>query len=85
MIIGSWVDARGGARTVALALVDPVPGFRVYNVASPTSGTADPSREVANRWFPGIPVADDLGEYESLMSTRKIQVELGFVAEHDWR
>ncbi|GGF38907.1 UDP-glucose 4-epimerase [Microbacterium sorbitolivorans] len=84
-LIGSWVDARDGARAVALALADPVPGFRVYNVASPTSGTADPSRAVAARWFPGTPVASDLGEYESLMSTRKIQAELGFVAEHDWR
>jgi hypothetical protein len=29
-------------------------------------------------------VADDLGEFESLMSTRKIRA-LGFAAEHDWR
>jgi len=84
-LIGSWIDARDGAKAVALALADPVPGFRVYNVASPASGTADPSRVVAARWFPGTPIADDLGEYESLMSTRKIQAELGFLAEHDWR
>lgn len=84
-LIGSWIDARDGAKAVALALADRVPGFRVYNVASPASGTADPSRVVAARWFPGTPIAGDLGEYESLMSTRKIQAELGFVAEHDWR
>ena len=84
-LIGSWVDARDGAKAVSLALAKPEPGFRIYNVAAPTSGTADPSREVATRWFPGTPVADDLGEYESLMSTRKIQAELGFTADHDWR
>lgn len=84
-LIGSWIDARDGARAVSLALHHAAPGFRIYNVAAPTSGMVDPSRTVAERWFPGTPVADDLGEYESLMSTRKIQRELGFTAEHDWR
>lgn len=84
-LIGSWIDARDGALAISLALKNPVPGFRIYNVAAPTSGTADPSRVVAERWFPGTPVAADLGEFESLMSTRKIQSELGFTAEHDWR
>jgi nucleoside-diphosphate-sugar epimerase len=84
-LLGSWVDARDGARAVSLALAAATPGFRVYNVAAPTSGTAAPSREVAERWFPGTRVADDLGEYESLLSTRKIERELGFTAAHDWR
>ncbi|MET0861809.1 MAG: NAD(P)-dependent oxidoreductase [Microbacterium sp.] len=84
-LIGSWVDARDGAAAVALALEAARPGYRVYNVASPTSGSAIPSRELAAQWFPGVPVADDLGEFESLMSTRAIQRELGFAASHDWR
>ncbi|GAA3758215.1 NAD(P)-dependent oxidoreductase [Microbacterium kribbense] len=84
-LIGSWVDARDGAHAVALALAAATPGYRVYNVASPTSGTATSSRVLAERWFPGVPIADDLGEFESLMSTRKIVRELGFAAEHDWR
>ena len=84
-LIGSWVDARDGALAVALALAAAEPGFRVYNVAAPESGNAAPSREVAERWFPGTPVAADLGEFESLMSTRQIQRGAGFGAEHDWR
>jgi nucleoside-diphosphate-sugar epimerase len=84
-LIGSWIDARDGALAVALALGAAQPGYEVYNVAAPESGTLAPSREVAERWFPGTPVADDLGEYESLMSTRRIRERLGFVAEHDWR
>lgn len=83
-LIGSWVDARDGALAVSLALAAQ-PGFEVYNVAAPDSGNAAPSRELAERWFPGTPVADDLGEFESLMSTRKIRERLGFAAEHDWR
>jgi nucleoside-diphosphate-sugar epimerase len=84
-LIGSWIDARDGAQAVALALAAAEPGFEVYNVAAPQSGTATASRDLAARWFPGAPVADDLGEHESLMSTRKIRERLGFVAEHDWR
>jgi len=84
-LLGSWVDARDGAQAVALALAASAPGFEVYNVAAPGSGNAAPSRDVAERWFPGTPLADDLGEFESLMSTRKIRERLGFAAAHDWR
>jgi nucleoside-diphosphate-sugar epimerase len=84
-LLGSWVDARDGALAVSLALAHAAPGFEVYNVAAPDSGCAASSRELAERWFPGTPVSDDLGEFESLMSTRRIRERLGFVAEHDWR
>ena len=84
-LVGSWIDARDGAAAVSVALAGAQPGFEVYNVAAPGSGSGIPSRELAARWFPGTPVADDLGEYESLMSTRKIQSALGFTAVHDWR
>lgn len=84
-LLGSWVDARDAALAVELALQHSAPGFEVYNVAHPLSGIASPSRDAAERWFPGVPVADDLGDYESLFSTRKIQARLGFTPEHDWR
>lgn len=84
-LLGSWVDARDGAAAVALALDAARPGFEIYNVAAPDSGCATPSRELAARWFPGTPVAHDLGEYESLMSTRRIRERLGFRAAYDWR
>ncbi|MGW8482111.1 NAD-dependent epimerase/dehydratase family protein [Microbacterium sp. NPDC055903] len=84
-LLGSWIDARDGALAVHLALEHAQPGFEVYHVAHPRSGIASTSREAAERWFPGVPVADDLGEHESLFSVRKIQDRLGFAPEHDWR
>lgn len=84
-LIGSWVDARDGAQAVERALAAAAPGFRVYNVAAPHSGNAAPTREVAARWFPGVPIADDLQGVDSLLSTARIREELGFRAEHDWR
>ncbi|GAB3632248.1 NAD(P)-dependent oxidoreductase [Microbacterium shaanxiense] len=84
-LIGSWIDARDGAEAVALAVAGARPGFEIFNVAAPGSGSRIPSRQLAEHWFPGTPIADGLGEFESLMSTAKIQERLGFRARHDWR
>ena len=84
-LLGSWIDARDGAEAVALAVEHARPGFEVYNVAAPDSGNTAPSREVAERWFPGTPITDDLEAHESLVSTRKIRERLGFAARHTWR
>lgn len=84
-LLGSWIDARDGAEAVALALENARPGFEIYNVAAPDSGNVEPSRDIAGRWFPGTPLAADLGTHESLISTRKIQDRLGFAARHTWR
>ena len=84
-LIGSYLDARDGAQAVSLALAHGMPGLEIYNIAAPESGSTLPSRELAERWFPGTRIADDLGEFESLMSTRKAQQGLGFRAEHRWQ
>jgi len=83
-LIGSYVDARDGAAAVALALEHAAPGLEIYNVAAPDSGLSIPTAEVAADWFPGTPVTKALGEFESLMSTDKLQA-LGFTAQHLWR
>lgn len=84
-LLGSYIDARDGALAVSLALGAAHPGFEVYNVSHPESGNAIPSRTLAAEWFPGVPVADDLGEFESLMSVRKIVERLEFSPVHHWR
>ncbi|MDQ4137586.1 MAG: NAD(P)-dependent oxidoreductase [Actinomycetota bacterium] len=84
-LLGSYVDVRDGALAVALALAAGTPGLEVYNIAAPDSGSTIPSAELAERWFPGTPVAPGLGEFESLISTRKAQERLGFRAQHRWQ
>ncbi len=84
-LIGTYIDARDGAQAVALALAAGEPGFETYAVAAPDSGSAIPSRELANLWFPGVPVDPTLGDSDALISTRKAQEKLGFAAEHRWR
>nr|WP_201468836.1 NAD(P)-dependent oxidoreductase [Microbacterium hydrocarbonoxydans] len=84
-LLGSWIDARDGAQAISLALRHARPGFEVFHVGHPLSGIQAPSRDAAERWFPGVPLADDLGPYESLFSVRKIQERLGFAPDFDWR
>ena len=44
-----------------------------------------PTRELLERFYPGVPVTRELGEYEALFSNRKIREVLGFREEHNWR
>lgn len=83
-LIGSYVDARDGATAVAVALEHARPGLEIYNVAAPDSGLDIPTAQLAADWFPGTPIAKSLTQFESLMSTDKLQA-LGFTAEHLWR
>ncbi|WP_432511822.1 NAD-dependent epimerase/dehydratase family protein [Kineococcus sp. SYSU DK001] len=84
-LLGSYVDARDGAQAVDLALSAGEPGAHLYVVAAPDSGHADPSAELAARWFPGTPLTRELGEHESLLDTTRIRTRLGFAAAHRWR
>ncbi|GAA4433593.1 NAD(P)-dependent oxidoreductase [Georgenia halophila] len=84
-LLFSYVDARDGAAAVALALRHPEPGFEVYNVAAPETGSAIPTAELIAHHFPDVPVRPGLGEFESLVSVDKARERLGYVAVHDWR
>lgn len=84
-LLFSYVDARDGATVIALALEHARPGFEVYDVAAPETGSAIPTAELCAQHFPGVPVRDGLGEFETLVSVDKARERLGFVAAHRWR
>jgi nucleoside-diphosphate-sugar epimerase len=87
-LLGSYIDARDGALAVSLALANARPGLELYNIAAPDSGLTIPSARLAEQWFPGTPVRgglDGRDGFESLISTRKAQQQLGFAAGHLWR
>jgi nucleoside-diphosphate-sugar epimerase len=84
-LLFSYLDARDGADAVALALEHAEPGFEVYDIAAPETGSAVPTAELCTLHFPGVPVRAGLGEFESLVSVDKARDRLGFVARHRWR
>ena len=72
-------------RSSHLCLATDGLGFQVFNAGNDTNGMNMPTAELAARFFPGVPVTRELGEYEALFSNRKIREVLGFREEHDWR
>jgi nucleoside-diphosphate-sugar epimerase len=84
-LAGTYIDARDGAEAVALALASGRPGFETYAIAAPDSGSAVPTRQLAEHWFPGVTIDGDLADTDALISTRKAQDGLGFRARHSWR
>ena len=41
--------------------------------------------EMAEQFFPGVPITRELEEHEALFSNRKIREVLGFKEQHNWR
>ncbi|MFN4155374.1 MAG: NAD-dependent epimerase/dehydratase family protein [Paracoccaceae bacterium] len=81
----NYVDARDLGQIVDLCLKKDGLGYQVFNACNSTNGINIPNAELLARFFPGVPVTEDLGPWDSLMSNRKIRDMLGFRDLHDWR
>lgn len=81
----NYVDARDLGQIVDLCLKKDGLGFQVFNACNTNNGMNIPNAELLSRFFPNVPVTEDLGPWDSLMSNRKIREVLGFKDAHDWR
>jgi nucleoside-diphosphate-sugar epimerase len=84
-IAWSYIDARDLGQIVHLCIEKNGLGYQVFNATNDTVSANTPSRELAERFYPTVPFRSEIGEYESLLSNRKIREVLGFREEHDWR
>jgi nucleoside-diphosphate-sugar epimerase len=84
-IAWSYIDARDLGQIVHLCIEKDGMGYQVFNAANDAVSANTPSRELARRFFPNVPFKREIGEYEGLLSNRKIRELLGFREEHDWR
>lgn len=80
-----YIDARDLGQIVDLCLQKDGLGYQVFNAGNDHNGAIIPSRELAERFFPGVPVTRELQEHEALFSNRKIKEVLGFKEQHNWR
>lgn len=81
----NYVDARDLGQVVDLCLSHDGLGYQVFNATNDTNVAHQSARELAGTYFPGVPLADDIGEFEALMTNRKAREVLGFRPQHDWR
>jgi len=81
----SHIDARDLGQIVDLCLAKDGLGFEVFNATNDENSLDTPAKELADTHFPGVPCRADLGEYEALLTNRKIREVLGFKQQHNWR
>ena len=81
----SYIDARDLGQIVHLCLEKDGLGYEVFNCGNDDCSANLPTRELVERFYPGVAVTRELGEFEALYSNRKIREVLGFREEHNWR
>lgn len=80
-----YIDARDLGQIVDLCLKKDDLGYQVFNAGNDHNGAIIPSIELAERFFPGVPITRELEEHEALFSNRKIREVLGFKEQHNWQ
>jgi nucleoside-diphosphate-sugar epimerase len=83
--VWGYVDARDVAQSCRLALRGDRPGAEVFVVAAADTVMNRPSRALMDDVFPGVPIREPLGEFESLLSIAKARRLLGYEPRFSWR
>lgn len=84
-IAWSYIDARDLGQITDLAVNKDGLGYQVFNAANDDTSSDLPTRELIDRFYPGVPLKGDIGEFETLLSNRKAREVLGFRNQHSWR
>lgn len=80
-----YIDARDLGQIVDLCLKKDGLGYQVFNAGNDHNGAIIPSKELAEKFFPNVPIIRELEEHEALFSNRKIREVLEFKEQHNWR
>ncbi|WP_225753400.1 NAD(P)-dependent oxidoreductase [Actinotalea sp. Marseille-Q4924] len=81
----AYIDGRDGAQAVARALERAEPGFEAFVIANADTVMSRSSAELVAEVYPGVPVAKEVGEHETLLSIDKARRVLGYEPQHSWR
>ena len=84
-ITWSYIDARDLGQIVRLAIEKDGLGYAVFNAANDDCSSDLPTAELLRRYYPGVTLTRELGEFETLLSNRKAREVLGFKEMHNWR
>ncbi|KEO73070.1 NAD-dependent epimerase/dehydratase family protein [Anditalea andensis] len=80
-----YIDARDLGQIVDLCLQKNNLGFEIFNAGNDHNGAVITTKELAEQFFPGVPLTREMGEHEALFSNLKIREVLGFKESHHWR
>lgn len=80
-----YIDARDLGQIVHLCIEKDGLGYQVFNATNDTVTTDLSTAELAQRFFPNVPLKWQPQGDEAMISNRKIRDVLGFTEEHNWR
>jgi nucleoside-diphosphate-sugar epimerase len=83
--VWSYIDVRDAAVLCRLAIDASFSGHRIFNAAAPTSNMKEPTRELIDRFLPGLKEirTQAPGNWSGIDSSRA-ERELSFRAQHVW-
>jgi nucleoside-diphosphate-sugar epimerase len=81
----AYIDARDLAHMVERCLATDGLGYEVFNVSNDDTSVGLANDEVIARFYDGVPLTRELGEYETFYANRKAKALVGFRPRHSWR
>jgi nucleoside-diphosphate-sugar epimerase len=83
--IFAYIDARDLGHMVERCLQTDGLGYEVFNVSNDDTSVGIPSAEVYERFYAGVELRHDLGEFETFYANDKAKRLVGFAPQHSWR
>ncbi len=83
--IFAYIDARDLGHMVDCCLRTDGLGYEVFNVSNDDTSVGITSAEVRERFYGGVPVTHEMGEYETFYANDKAKRLVGFAPRHSWR
>ncbi len=80
-----YVDARDVAQACRLGLEASIAGSVNAIIAAADTVMNRPSKDLMSEVFPGVPLRENLGEFETLLSIDRARAALGYAPKHSWR
>ena len=80
-----YVDARDVAQSCRLGLEADMGGAEEFIIAAADTVMKRPNRELMAEVFPGVPLREGTGDFETLLSIEKARKLLGYAPGFSWR
>lgn len=81
----AYIDARDLGHMVECCLRTDGLGYEVFNVSNDDTSVAITSAEVYERFYDGVPMRRELGEFETFYANDKAKRLVDFAPRHSWR
>ena len=83
--IFAYIDARDLGHMIECCLRTNGLGYEVFNVSNDDTSVGVTSAEVYERFYDGVPMRRELGEFETFYSNDKAKRLVGFAPRRSWR